>query len=109
MRWDGRDVEHPDRRAGSLGGPAGWETAHCRDSRASLVELFFSDDVATIDRAKSLCRGCPMAVPCLEGALQRQEAWGVWGGELVSAGRVVAVKRPRGRPRKHQPDRALAS
>jgi WhiB family transcriptional regulator, redox-sensing transcriptional regulator len=26
--------------------------------------------------------------------------WGVWGGELFVAGRVVRRKRPRGRPRK---------
>ena len=37
---------------------------------------------------------------CLEGALERHEPYGVWGGELIIAGVVVARKRPRGRPRK---------
>ena len=35
------------------------------------------------------------------GALERREPWGVWGGELFDAGRVIPRKRPRGRPRKH--------
>ena len=35
------------------------------------------------------------------GALDRREPWGVWGGQLLIAGVVVARKRPRGRPRKH--------
>ena len=37
----------------------------------------------------------------LYDALERGEPWGVWGGELIDAGRVLARKRPRGRPRKH--------
>ena len=37
----------------------------------------------------------------LAGALERQEPWGVWGGQLLVQGAVVARKRPRGRPRKH--------
>ena len=32
------------------------------------------------------------------GALEREEPWGVWGGEQLETGRVVAVRRPRGRP-----------
>ncbi|HZT64701.1 MAG TPA: WhiB family transcriptional regulator [Acidimicrobiales bacterium] len=76
-----------------------WKLARCRHGDGSLVDLFFSDQPADIARAKAMCRGCPLARPCLEGALDRQEPWGVWGGELVVAGRVLAVKRPRGRPR----------
>ena len=38
---------------------------------------------------------------CLAGALDRQEPWGVWGGQLFIQGVVVARKRPRGRPRKN--------
>jgi WhiB family redox-sensing transcriptional regulator len=37
-------------------------------------------------------------VGCLSGALERNEPWGVWGGELLEEGRVCATKRPRGRP-----------
>jgi WhiB family redox-sensing transcriptional regulator len=36
----------------------------------------------------------------LAGALSRAEPWGVWGGELLVQGSVVALKRARRRPRK---------
>lgn len=62
-------------------------------------EIFFSEDMATIARAKQACSGCPLIATCLEGALSRQEPCGVWGGELFDNGRVVAQKRTVGRPR----------
>jgi WhiB family redox-sensing transcriptional regulator len=37
---------------------------------------------------------------CLSTALDRQEPWGVWGGQLLLDGRIVTNKRPRGRPPK---------
>ena len=63
-------------------------------------ELFFAASPADVESAKAVCVGCPIRFECLEGALERREPWGVWGGELVVAGAVVARKRPRGRPRK---------
>jgi hypothetical protein len=30
--------------------------------------------------AKLVCFGCAFREPCLEGALQRNEPWGIWGG-----------------------------
>jgi WhiB family redox-sensing transcriptional regulator len=62
-------------------------------------DLFFAESPADIARAKELCRGCPAAAACLASALDRSEPWGVWGGELVLRGEVVASKRGRGRPR----------
>lgn len=62
-------------------------------------DLFFAESPADIARAKELCRGCPAIAACLAGALDRAEPWGVWGGELVMRGEVVASKRGRGRPR----------
>ena len=41
-----------------------------------------------------------MSALCLSTALDRQEPWGVWGGQLLLAGRIVTNKRPRGRPPK---------
>ena len=63
-------------------------------------ELFFAEAPEEVESAKALCAGCPMRASCLSGALERQEPWGVWGGELVLRGEVVPRKRPRGRPRK---------
>jgi WhiB family redox-sensing transcriptional regulator len=63
-------------------------------------ELFFAEAPADVEAAKELCQGCRIRVACLEGALERREPWGVWGGELLLRGTVVPRKRPRGRPRK---------
>lgn len=64
-------------------------------------EVFFAEAPAEIEFAKSLCGDCPVRTECLAGALTRREACGVWGGELIVNGDVVARKRPRGRPRKN--------
>lgn len=69
--------------------------------RASDPELWFAEAPADVETAKALCTACPLTAACLDGALQRREPWGVWGGQLVQAGVVVPYKRPRGRPRKH--------
>jgi|CZLB01.1.fsa_nt_gi WhiB family redox-sensing transcriptional regulator len=66
----------------------------------SAPELFFAEDPQDLRRAKALCRDCPVRSACLAGALQRAEPAGVWGGELLLRGVVIADKRPRGRPRK---------
>jgi WhiB family redox-sensing transcriptional regulator len=63
-------------------------------------ELWFSDSPAEVEQAKRLCKQCPIRSLCLQGALQRQEPWGVWGGHLFESGRIAPRKRPRGRPRK---------
>lgn len=74
--------------------------ARCADGNGTLTALFFSDHVLDIARAKAICAKCVLRERCLSDALERQEPWGVWGGELLSGGRVVAVKRPCGRPPK---------
>ena len=63
-------------------------------------DLFFAESPADVERAKAVCVDCPIRSACLSGAIDRREPWGVWGGELIVAGRVVARKRPRGRPPK---------
>jgi WhiB family redox-sensing transcriptional regulator len=74
--------------------------ARCADGNGTLTPLFFSDHVLDIARAKAICGKCALRESCLEGALDREEPWGVWGGELLSMGRIVAHKRPGGRPPK---------
>jgi WhiB family redox-sensing transcriptional regulator len=71
----------------------------CREYDA---ELWFAESPADVEQAKALCGACPARVSCLAGALDRQEPWGVWGGQLVVQGAIVARKRPRGRPRKSE-------
>lgn len=73
----------------------------CADGNGTLTALFFSDDAIDIARAKAICSRCGLAERCLDGALERAEPYGVWGGKLVIDGAVVEVKRGRGRPPKH--------
>jgi WhiB family redox-sensing transcriptional regulator len=70
----------------------------CREYDA---ELWFAERPADVELAKALCATCPLRNQCLATALDRQEPWGVWGGELLVRGLIVARKRPRGRPRKN--------
>ena len=78
-----------------------WAHARCNDGAGQLNELFFSDELQDIARAKHICATCPALIPCLEGALERREPWGVWGGELLLNGKILANKRKRGRPPKN--------
>jgi WhiB family redox-sensing transcriptional regulator len=83
------------------GGAGRWDAASCRDGTGLLADLFFSDQIPDIVRAKEICSTCPLVDPCLQGALERREPWGVWGGQLFLDGRILVHKRKRGRPPKH--------
>ncbi|UMG91813.1 WhiB family transcriptional regulator [Nocardioides sp. TF02-7] len=68
--------------------------------RVNDPELWFAESPSDVEFAKALCKDCPVQQLCLDGALERREPWGVWGGELFLQGTVIPRKRPRGRPRK---------
>ena len=68
--------------------------------RVSDPDLWFAESPADLEQAKALCAECPLRQACLAAALERAEPWGVWGGEILDQGTVIARKRPRGRPRK---------
>lgn len=55
-------------------------------------EIWFAETPEGLDYAKSLCAMCPLREICLAGALDRGEPWGVWGGEILAAGRVIPRK-----------------
>ena len=88
VQWPGAAIGGTDITGSSLGLP-------CMED----PELFFAESPQDVEEAKALCRGCRARVACLAGALERREPWGVWGGELLMDGAIVARKRPRGRPR----------
>jgi WhiB family redox-sensing transcriptional regulator len=90
---EGLDQHAPDLRG----------RAACNDGTSTWTEMFFSEDLYDIARAKHVCGTCPVKARCLEGALERREPWGVWGGELFVNGHVLAQKRRRGRPPKNRP------
>ncbi len=79
----------------------------CRETTLPAVpchvgdpDLWFAESPVDLERAKALCVDCPIRRECLAAALDRGEPWGVWGGEILERGAIVARKRPRGRPRK---------
>ena len=72
----------------------------CADGNGTLTPLFFSDDLVDIGGAKAMCEKCALKANCLAGAMEREEPWGVWGGELLLNGRIVTSKRACGRPPK---------
>lgn len=63
-------------------------------------ELWFAEQATQMAAAKALCAQCPLVSACLQGAIDREEPWGVWGGEIIVEGKIVQQKRGRGRPRK---------
>ncbi len=78
-----------------------WEArAACAGQTGAMTALFFSDELADIACAKNICSDCPVIAECLEAAFTNGEQWGVWGGQLFVAGKVVMNKRRRGRPSK---------
>ena len=72
----------------------------CHDTDAA--DLFFAERPADLEQAKALCAGCPLIEECRQGALERAEPGGVWGGAIFDGGSIIAVKRGRGRPRKNR-------
>ena len=79
----------------------------CRDDTQPALpchvgdpDLWFADNPADLERAKELCAECPIRAQCLAAALEQEEPWGVWGGQIFQHGVVIDRKRPRGRPRK---------
>ncbi|RNG31101.1 WhiB family transcriptional regulator [Streptomyces botrytidirepellens] len=65
-------------------------------------ELFFpigntGPALLQIEEAKAVCRGCPLMDSCLQGALERGEAFGVWGA--MSEDERHAIRRRRARNR----------
>jgi len=88
-------------RGADGGHGADWETrAACR-AVDNAAELFFSEDIGDIAAAKRVCAECPVLSECLGAALERGESFGVWGGQLFMNGKMLMIKRRRGRPPKN--------
>lgn len=77
--------------------PLPMRQARCADGAGTLAPLF-SDEDFDIARAKVICTRCEVRVDCLAKALERREAYGVWGGTLLVDGEPVRFAHRRGRP-----------
>lgn len=100
--------EHQARR------PSAPLSPECRRKRAIMdwrhnaaclgenTELFFpvgttGPAIDQIERAKGMCRRCPVAVPCLEWALATGQDAGIWGGLSEDERRTLRRSRQRRR------------
>jgi WhiB family transcriptional regulator, redox-sensing transcriptional regulator len=73
-------------------------------------DLWFAEFPAELERAKTHCAACPIRLACLAVAIDRAEFAGVWGGHIFDRGRIVPLKRGRGRPpKRHDPPAASAA
>jgi WhiB family redox-sensing transcriptional regulator len=96
----------PNYAPDTLARPEHWgKHAACRPAPQ---DIFFPEDfsgaeaVAVAEQAKAYCRVCPAREACLAEALDRGEAFGVWGGT------VAAERRAIGRRRREEARRAQA-
>ncbi len=85
-------------------GPVAWQESapgpRALPCQREDPRLWFSERPDDLELAKAYCQLCPLRAPCLAGASQRREPHGVWGGKIFERGRIIARKRPRGRPLK---------
>ena len=75
-----------------------WRYAESLPCHALDPDIFFSRRPAHVAAAKAACARCAFRQQCLGRALRHAEPWGVWGGEAIVEGVVVAELRPPGRP-----------
>lgn len=52
-------------------------------------DVFFETAPESVELARAVCAPCPLRTACFEGARQRGEPCGVWGGEQFDNGRVI--------------------
>jgi WhiB family redox-sensing transcriptional regulator len=73
----------------------GWQDrGACRD--VTTVEFFLDKGQDSLP-AKAVCQSCPVRLECLDGAVERREQTGIWGGaggDLVRAFRRARKLRP---------------
>ncbi|WP_262847710.1 WhiB family transcriptional regulator [Mumia quercus] len=67
-----------------------WATvAVCKESQDALFVKG-----AEQNRAKQLCRACPVKLECLAEALDNDIEWGIWGGMTERERRALLRRRP---------------
>lgn len=70
--------------------------------RGADIDLFFPDWTAgpalpAIERAKRICRDCPVRARCLDWALDHGAVYGIWGGLTEDERRAIRGALVRGR------------
>jgi WhiB family redox-sensing transcriptional regulator len=71
-------------------------------------EAWFSDHPVTRGAAAWVCRSCPMRAACLAGAIDRDEAAGIWGGvDFETAAHLTGESREKARETVHAAARGV--
>lgn len=78
----------------NLSGPEFGASPACRDADPELFFPVSESDTAQIDRAKNVCRACPVQGSCLQVAMH-SPVEGIWGGTTESERRELRVLRSR--------------
>ncbi|WP_415101082.1 WhiB family transcriptional regulator [Nocardioides sp.] len=64
--------------------------AACRDQQPDALFVRGAEQ----NKAKLVCKGCPVRTECLAEALDDQIEWGVWGGMTERERRALLRRRP---------------
>ena len=94
------NLESSEPGARHTDGPHFETPPRCADFDGALSQLFFSNNVIQIDESKAICTTCGVQQSCLDGAIERAEPHGVWGGQLIRNGIPIARQPRPGRPPK---------
>ena len=71
--------------------PTAWMgEGNCRDYPPAT---FFPSDGVGVERARAICKGCPVSETCLEYALTERIEHGVWGGTSERERRRILKRR----------------
>lgn len=65
-------------------------SAACRQAQPDTLFVRGAEQ----NKAKMLCKGCPVRTECLAEALDNQIEWGVWGGMTERERRALLRRRP---------------
>ncbi len=65
-------------------------SAACKDQTPDALFVRGAEQ----NKAKLMCKGCPVRTECLAEALDNQIEWGVWGGMTERERRALVRRRP---------------
>ena len=86
--WGRRDIQM---NVGNIMWVEDWApAAACRESQPDALFVRGAEQ----NKAKLVCKGCPVRTECLAEALDNQIEWGVWGGMTERERRALLRRRP---------------
>ncbi len=85
-------------------GDQSWaQEAACGDAGYNLM-FPHETDKDGVDYAVAVCNQCPVRQACLDGAMDRNEAFGIWGGKTTAQRRELKKRNQKAAARKRRAD-----